>query len=108
MHLHGYFSRACRPIRDTSCPRNQVHRAAGVKARRQRGAGVKAVTLVVECSRTATWIDVRLQYGYVHPGSRQDCGSRQTTDPGADHDHPLFVGAVHRAVSNNLRVFQAR
>ena len=69
----------------------QVHRAAGIEAAGQRGAGVKAVLLVVEGAGAAAGIDVGLQHRDVKAGAGQEGGGGQPADAGADDDDAIFA-----------------
>ena len=86
------------------------HPAARLESCGQGRAGVKPIPLVVERSRAAARIDVRLQHGHVQPCLRQQRGSGQPADTCADHNnsvHSLHSGFQLQASSIRL-VFQPR
>ncbi len=70
---------------------DEVHGAAGIEAAGQRGAGVKAVLLVVEGAGAAAGIDVGFQHRHVEPGACQQGSSGQAADAGADDDDAFFA-----------------
>ena len=65
------------------------HPAARLEPRGQGRAGVKPIPLMIERSRAAARIDVRLQHGHVQPGLRQQRGRRQPADACADDDDTI-------------------